>query len=138
MQYKVSLIDPTWNLANAPPIKLWKTNLDGPPKLPMGVLSPVPSRPVWGIDPSRFVERQKFMHAKLSKYVNFWKVSTAQNATYEMKMKLYVEIGRISYYICQEVYPIKMPLFWRGFGHQTFGDPTTLGFHCRPLLLVLI
>jgi hypothetical protein len=74
----------------------------------------------------------------MSKYVDFWKVSIAQSATYEMEMKSYVEIGRISYYICQDAYPIKVPLFWRGFGHQTIGDPTTMGFHCRLLLLVLI
>jgi hypothetical protein len=79
MQYKVFPIDLTWNPANAPLIKLWKTNLDGPPKLPMGVLSPVPYYPIWGIDPSTFAERQKFTNAKLSKYVDFWKVSIAQN-----------------------------------------------------------
>jgi len=31
------------------------------------------------------------MSAKLSKYVDFWKVNIAQSVTYEMKMKSYVE-----------------------------------------------
>jgi hypothetical protein len=83
----------------------------------MGVPSHVPYCPIWGIDPSKFAKRQKSMSAKLSKYVDFWKANIAQNATYEMKMKSYVEIGRISYYICQNAYPIKVPFFWRGFGH---------------------
>jgi hypothetical protein len=46
---------------------------------------------IWGIDLSRFAKRQKFTSVGLSKYVDFWKVGIAQNATYEMKMKSYVE-----------------------------------------------
>jgi len=57
MQYKVFPIDPTWSLANALPIKLWKTNPNGPPKLPMGVPTPLPYCPICGIDPSKFFER---------------------------------------------------------------------------------
>jgi hypothetical protein len=37
------------------------------------------------------MERQKFISVGLSKYVDFWKVGIAQNVTYEMKMKPYVE-----------------------------------------------
>jgi hypothetical protein len=48
-------------------------------------------RPIWGIDPLSYAERQKFISVGLSKYVDFWKVGIAQNAIYEMKMKLYVE-----------------------------------------------
>jgi hypothetical protein len=59
MQYKVSPIDPIWSLVNAPPIKLWKANLDGSPKLFMGIFSHVLYHPIWGIDPSRSIERQK-------------------------------------------------------------------------------
>jgi hypothetical protein len=37
------------------------------------------------------MEREKFISAGLSKYVDFWKVGIAQNLTYEMKMKLHME-----------------------------------------------
>jgi hypothetical protein len=48
------------------PIRLWKVNPDGSPELPMGVLSFVPYRPIWNNDLSRFVEKQKFISARLS------------------------------------------------------------------------
>ncbi len=47
--------------------------------------------PIWGIDPLSYAERQKFISVGLSKYVDFQKVGIAQNLTYEMKMKSYVE-----------------------------------------------
>jgi hypothetical protein len=34
MQYKVSLIDSVWSFTKGPLIQLWKTNVDGSPKLP--------------------------------------------------------------------------------------------------------
>jgi hypothetical protein len=37
------------------------------------------------------VEKEKFINARLSKYVDFWKVGIVQNSTYEMKMKPYME-----------------------------------------------
>jgi hypothetical protein len=83
MQYKVSPIDPIWSPSDVLLIKMWKTNPDGSPKLPMNVPILVPYCPIWGIDPLRFVEKQKFINVGLSKYVDFWKVGVAQNATYE-------------------------------------------------------
>ncbi len=47
-------------------------------------------------------------------------------------------IGRISCYICQDRYLVKMPLFWRVSSLQIIGDLTTPRFHCWPLLLALI
>jgi hypothetical protein len=91
MQYNVSPIDLVWSLADVPPIRLWKTNLDGSLKLYMSMLGPIIYCPIWGIDPSKSVERQKFISASLSKYVDFWKVGIARSVTYEMKMKPYVE-----------------------------------------------
>ncbi len=72
-------------------IRLWKANLDGSSKLPIGVPSPIPYCPIWGNDVSRLVEREKFINVGLSKYVDFWKVEITQSLTYEMKMKLYME-----------------------------------------------
>jgi hypothetical protein len=37
------------------------------------------------------MEKEKFISAGLSKYVDFWRVGIIQNSTYEMKMKPYVE-----------------------------------------------
>jgi hypothetical protein len=58
MEYKVSPTNPIWSLLNAPPIRLWKTNPDGPPKLPTGVPSHVPYNLIWGNDVERSVERK--------------------------------------------------------------------------------
>jgi hypothetical protein len=91
MQYKVSPIDLVWNLVDALPIKLWKANPNGSPKLRTNIPNPVPDCPTWGIDPSRSIEKQKFISVGLSKYMNFRKVGIAKSATYEMKMKPYVE-----------------------------------------------
>jgi len=37
-------------------IQLWKVNLDGSPKLSIGVPNLVPYCPIWGHDALRFVE----------------------------------------------------------------------------------
>jgi hypothetical protein len=91
IQYKVSLIDHVWSPIDGPPIKLWKPNPDGSPKLRTMVPSPILYHPIWGNDALRLVEREKFISSRLSKYVDFWKVGIAQSSTYEMKMKPYVE-----------------------------------------------
>jgi hypothetical protein len=91
MQYNVSPTNLVRSPADVPPIRLWKTNPDGSPMLPTSMLSLIIYCPIWGIDPSKFVERQKFISASLPKYVDFWKVGIARNVTYEMKMAPYVE-----------------------------------------------
>ncbi len=57
MQYKVSPIDPMWNPIDGPLIKLWKANLDGLPKLPSRVPSPILYYPICGNDASRPMEK---------------------------------------------------------------------------------
>jgi hypothetical protein len=84
LQYKVSLIDSIWS-------PNWKANANGSPKLPSRVPSHVPHHPIWGHDAMRSVEREKFINAGLSKYVEFWKQGMEQSATYAMKMNLYVD-----------------------------------------------
>jgi hypothetical protein len=91
MQYKVSPIDLMWSPIDGPPIRLWKVNLDGSPKLPTRVPSLVLYYLIWGNDASRSMEKEKFISFGLYKYVDFWKVGIAQSSTYEMKMKPYVE-----------------------------------------------
>jgi len=71
MQYKVSPIDPIWSPIDVPPIILWKTNPNGSLKIPMGIPSLVPYRPIWGIDPLMSTKRQKFIIIRLSKYMDF-------------------------------------------------------------------
>jgi hypothetical protein len=91
MQYKVSPIDPIRSPIDGPPIRLWKVNPNGSPKLHAKVPSLVLYCPIWGNDASRSMEKKKFISFRLSKYVDFWKVSIVQSSTYEMKMKPYVE-----------------------------------------------
>jgi len=62
---------------------MWKPNPNGSPNLLMNVPSLAPYCAIWDIDPLKFVERQKLISVELSKYVDFWKVSIAQSATYE-------------------------------------------------------
>jgi hypothetical protein len=71
MQYKVSPINLVWSLMDGPLIRLWKVNLDGSPKLPTRVSSPVLYHPIWGNDASKLVEKKKFISSRLSKYVDF-------------------------------------------------------------------
>jgi len=74
-----------------PLIILWKTNPNGSLKLRTKIPCPIPYCLICGNDVLRSVEREKFISAGLSKYVDFWKVGIAQSSTYEMKMKPYVE-----------------------------------------------
>ncbi len=80
-----------WSPIDGPPIRLWKANPDGSPKLPNVVPNPILYRTIWGNDASRLMEREKFISSGLSKYVDFGKVGIAQSSTYEIKMKLCVE-----------------------------------------------
>jgi hypothetical protein len=91
MQYKVSPTNNVWSPTKGPPIQLWKANANGSLKLPIKVPNPIPYHPIWGHDVVRLVEREKFINARLSKYVEFWKQCIDQNTTYAMKMNLYVD-----------------------------------------------
>ncbi len=71
MQYRVSPIDPNRSPIDGPPIRLWKVNPNGSPKLHDSVPSLVLYCPIWGNDASRLVERKKFISCRLSKYVDF-------------------------------------------------------------------
>lgn len=73
MQYQVSPTNSVWSLIDGLPIKLWKCNLDGSPKLPTKVPSSIPYRPIWVNNALSFVEKEKFINVALSKYVEFWK-----------------------------------------------------------------
>jgi hypothetical protein len=59
----------------------------------------------------------------------FWKVGTAQSATYEMKMKPYVEYWEHILLHLSKPLTVKVPLFWRGFGLQVIGDPIIPRLH---------
>ncbi len=66
MEYKVSPIDPVWSLLDAPPIRLWKTNPNGPPKFPTKIPSHVPYNLIWGMM-CKGQWREKFISAQFSK-----------------------------------------------------------------------
>jgi hypothetical protein len=65
--------------------------LDGSPKLPIGIPSPIPYRPIWANNALKSLEKKKFINAAQSKYVEFWKQGIDQNTTYAMMMASYVE-----------------------------------------------
>ncbi len=71
MKYKVFPINSVWSPTNGPLIKLWNANPNGSPKLPTRVPSPIPYHPIWDHDALRFMEREKFINVRLSKYVEF-------------------------------------------------------------------
>jgi hypothetical protein len=50
MQYKVSPTNLVWSLIDGLPIRLWKANIGGSPKLLIGVPSLVLYRPIWDRD----------------------------------------------------------------------------------------
>jgi hypothetical protein len=58
MQYKVSPINPIWSSINGPLIRLWKVNLDGSPKLPIKIPSPILYHPIWGNDALRLMGKK--------------------------------------------------------------------------------
>jgi hypothetical protein len=65
--------------------------VDGSPKLPIEVPNPIPYCLIWGQDAVRSWERENFINARLSKYVEFWKQGIEQSTTYPMKMTPYVD-----------------------------------------------
>ncbi len=130
MQYKVSPPDnvrsPTYEL----PIKLWKSNLDGSPKLPTRVPSPIPYCQIWGNDALRSVEKKKFISVGLSKYVEFWKQGIDQNTTYVMKMASYIEYWEdISLHLSKPLL-LQSSTLLEGFGFQATRGLTMPRFHC--------
>ncbi len=94
MWYKVSPTDSVWSPIEAPPIQLWKANADGYLKLPTKVPNHVPYRPIWGHDVVRLVNREIFINAGLSKYMEFWKQGMEQSTTYAMNMSPYVDYNK--------------------------------------------
>jgi hypothetical protein len=77
-----------------------------------------------------FTKRQKFISVELSKYMDFWKVGIAQNATYEMKMKLYVEYWEDILLHLFKPLSCESATLLEGFGLQVIVDPTILRLHC--------
>jgi hypothetical protein len=71
MQYKVSPTNSVWSLMDGPPTKLWKTNPNGSPKLPIGIPSLILYRIIWGHDALRSMERENVISVRLPKYVKF-------------------------------------------------------------------
>jgi len=74
-------------------------------------------------------KRQKFINAELSKYVDFWKVGIAQNVTYEMKMKLYVEYWEDILLHLFRPLSHQSATILEGCGLQIIVDPTILRLH---------
>jgi hypothetical protein len=116
-------------LIDAPPIRLWNINPNGLLKLPIRIPCPIPYCLIWGNDVSKSVEREKFISARLSKYV-FWKVETAQSSTYEMKMRPYVEYWEdILLHLLKSLPPPSVTLL-EGFQPSNNWRSNYVGLHC--------
>ncbi len=105
-----------------PPIQLWKTNLNGSPKLPIEVHNLVPYRPSRGHGVMRSVGKETFISARLSKYVELWKQGIEQSALYAMKMSLNVDYWEDILLHLSNPCLFKIPLFWKAFGLPTIRD----------------
>ena len=92
MRYKKSAVDAQWQPLNRPPVRLWVANGDGSPKLPQGLLRPVPFKPMWGSEvpnstgnqvkaretATKATENKKFMKSGLQKYIEYWRNGMAK------------------------------------------------------------
>ncbi len=91
MQYKVFPIYAMWSPKDGLAIQLWKSNDQGHPKLPIGIPKHVPSRPIWGNDASKLIEKENFINNGISKYLEFWKLNILKDEMYARTMQPYIE-----------------------------------------------
>jgi hypothetical protein len=91
MQYKVSLIDALWSPKNGLTIRLWKEDGIGWPKLPMGIMNPIPFCLIWGNDELRIGEKKRFISSEISKNIEFWKLGMSNGDSYFKVMGPYVK-----------------------------------------------
>jgi hypothetical protein len=85
--------DKMWSLKEGLAIWLWKSNNEGWPKLPSGVSKLVPFPPIWGNDVTKVVEKQNFIIATISKYLEFWNLNMSKNLKYADIMNLHWLLG---------------------------------------------
>ncbi len=57
----------------------------------MGVLNPIPFRPIWGNDELRANEKERFISNGISKYIEFWMLGMLKDNSYFKVMGLYVK-----------------------------------------------
>jgi hypothetical protein len=50
---------------------LWQVDDLGHPKLPQGLPTPIPFHLIWGIDPTKSINKEKIINDGFSKYVEF-------------------------------------------------------------------
>jgi hypothetical protein len=62
----------------------------GWPKLLVGFPKLVPFCPIWGEDAFKFVEKEKFIRGRISKYLEFWKLRVSKDDIYARTMGQYV------------------------------------------------
>ncbi len=61
MQYNISPINVLWRPKDGMAIPLWKEDGTRWPKLPMGVLNPVPFHLIWGNDELKVSGKERFI-----------------------------------------------------------------------------
>jgi hypothetical protein len=91
MQYKISPTDALWSLEDGPTIRLWKEDGTRRPKLPMGVLNPIPFCSIWGNDQLRAGWKERFISSMIWKYIEFWRLRMSNDDSYSRIMGPYVK-----------------------------------------------
>ncbi len=133
MQYKVSLNNYLWSPKDSPSILFWQANAKGPPKLLMGMPSPIFFCLIWGNDASRFMEKENFIIIKTYKFVEFSRQDIVKDDTYACVMNPNVDYWKMLLHLSKSLPPQSLILlegFWpsnnwrsnhvRGFLPNTF------------------
>jgi hypothetical protein len=68
------------------------------------------------------MEKEKFISARLFKYMEFWKQGIEQSTTYAMKMCSDVNYWEDILLHLSKPLPTQGPLFWRVFSLPTIGS----------------
>ncbi len=96
--------------------------MDGSPKLPTKVPSPIPYCPIWNHDALRSLEKEKFIDVGLFKYMEFWKQGIEQNVTYVMKISLNVDCWEDILLHLSKSLLVERCIFWRVFSLLAIGN----------------
>lgn len=104
MRYKKRATDPSW-LPPGKPVKMWRADKEGKPRLPVGDPKPVPHKHLWGsveVDEGKknadkevaraaeCSEKRNFIKSGLSKYIEYWRTGMARDKKYAQDMLPYV------------------------------------------------
>jgi hypothetical protein len=113
---------------------LWQANDLGHPKPPQGIMDHVHFCPIWGNDATMFIDKEKFIYDKLSKYVKFCKMGMCNDETYIKKLGPYM----VYWETILELLSLEIQPSWNVFGLLAIGGLIACEVPLLPLLFLLI